>query len=101
MINALNEFEVEGVNTTIPLYKTIMKEEHFIKGELSTDYLERYALMDKLLKDAKSLSSQTQVPALAAILLYSEFKRTPSVSRGDDVRTSQHMSAWSRQRGNL
>ena len=100
MINALNEFEIEGVNTTIPLYKTIMKEEHFIKGELSTDYLERYALMDKLLKDTKGLSSQTQVPALAALLLYSEFKRTPSVSRGN-LRTSQHMSAWNRQRGNL
>jgi acetyl-CoA/propionyl-CoA carboxylase len=100
MINALNEFEVEGVNTTIPLFKTIMKEEHFIKGELSTDYLERYALLDMLIKDTRGLTSQTQIPALAALLLYSEFMRTPSV-RGGDVRPSEHMSAWNRQRGNF
>ena len=100
MINALNEFEVEGVNTTIPLYKTIMKEEHFIRGELSTDYLERYNLMDKLLKDTKDISAQTQVPALAALLFYSEFMRTPTVRRGD-VRKSEHMPAWIRQRGSF
>src|SRR5918912_900190 len=28
--NALNEFRIEGVNTTIPLYKTIMEETNFI-----------------------------------------------------------------------
>ena len=100
MINALNEFEVEGVNTTIPLYKTIMKEEHFIRGELSTDYLERYHLMEKLLQDTKGMSAQTQVPALAALLFYSEFMRTPTVRRGD-VRKSEHMPAWIRQRGSF
>jgi acetyl-CoA/propionyl-CoA carboxylase len=97
MINALNEFEVEGVNTTIPLYKTIMKEEHFIRGELSTDYLERYTLMDKLFKDTAHLSSQFHVPALAALLLYSEFRRTSSFSHGD-VRTNTDVPAWIRQR---
>src|ERR687892_917426 len=97
MINALNEFEVEGVNTTIPLYKTIMKEEHFIRGELSTDYLERYAIMDKLLSDTKGMSSRAQVPALAALLLYSEFIKTHSARRGD-VATSHHLPAWIRQR---
>ena len=98
MINALNEFEVEGVNTTIPLYKSIMKEDHFIRGELSTDYLERYALMDRLFKDTEHFSSQIQVPALAALLLHSEFLRTPS-SRQSDVRTNTTMPAWVRQRG--
>ena len=39
MKNALDEFMIEGINTTIPLYKTIMDDPNFIKGELSTDYL--------------------------------------------------------------
>ena len=77
-----------------------MKEEHFIRGELSTDYLERYDLMNKLLKDAKGVSAQTQVPAVAALLLYSEFMRTPSVKRGN-VHKSEHMPAWIRQGGNF
>src|SRR5690349_6584265 len=38
MRNALDEFTIEGINTTIPLYKTIMNEQNFIKGEISTDY---------------------------------------------------------------
>lgn len=97
MINALNEFEVEGVNTTIPLFKTIMKEEHFRKGELSTDYLERYAIMDRLLGDTKDMSSMAQVPALAALLLYSEFIKTSSAKPGDGA-TSERPPAWIRQR---
>jgi acetyl-CoA/propionyl-CoA carboxylase len=100
MSNALNEFEIEGVNTTIPLHKTIMKEEHFIRGELSTDYLERYNLMDKLIRDTKQVSAQNQVQAIAALLLYSEFVRTPPTKQGDSGKV-EHMPAWIRQRGNF
>ena len=50
--NALNEFTVEGINTTIPLFKTIMDEDNFIKGELSTDYLERFSILDRMNRDA-------------------------------------------------
>src|SRR6188472_552491 len=35
--NALNEFTVEGINTTIPLFKTIMDEDNFIKGVTCTN----------------------------------------------------------------
>ena len=45
---ALNEFRVEGINTTIPLYKTILSEPNFIRGNLSTDYLERNAIIEKM-----------------------------------------------------
>jgi acetyl-CoA/propionyl-CoA carboxylase len=74
-----------------------LNEEHFIRGELSTDYLERYAIMDKLLNDTKGMSSRAQVPALAALLLYSEFIKTPSAKRGDGA-ASEHLPAWIRQR---
>ena len=37
MKHALDEFMIEGINTTIPLYKTIMDDRNFINGELSTD----------------------------------------------------------------
>src|ERR671928_359452 len=48
MKNALGEFVVEGINTTIPLYKTIMDDPNFIKGDLSTDYLDRFKILDKM-----------------------------------------------------
>jgi acetyl-CoA/propionyl-CoA carboxylase len=100
MSNALNEFEIEGVNTTIPLFKTIMKEDHFINGELSTDYLERYNLMDRLISDTKQVSLQNQVQTIAALLLYSEFVRAPSVKQRS-TEIIEDVPSWVKQRGTL
>ena len=58
MKNALNEFMIEGINTTIPLYKTIMEDQNFINGELSTDYLERFKLLDKMNEECKGISQE-------------------------------------------
>src|SRR6478609_6953661 len=75
MSNALDEFLIDGVNTTIPLYKTIMNDAHFINGDLSTDYLERFSIIDKINQEIKNkFDDKTKVlPGLAAALLYSEY----------------------------
>ena len=73
MKNGLSEFTIEGINTTIPLYKTIMDEQNFIKGELSTDYIDRFKLLDKMNEDAKEQSRKMSSAAIAAILLQTEF----------------------------
>jgi acetyl-CoA/propionyl-CoA carboxylase len=79
MKNALDEFAIEGVNTTIPLYKTIMDEPNFIKGELSTDYLERFNVFDKMKDEANERTEQNALAAVAAALMQSEFvKKTGS-----------------------
>src|SRR5919112_3845018 len=54
MSNALDEFLIDGINTTIPLYKTIMNDTHFINGDLSTDYLERFSIIDKMNEQNKN-----------------------------------------------
>jgi acetyl-CoA/propionyl-CoA carboxylase len=58
MKNSLSEFAIEGINTTIPLFKTIMDEQNFIKGELSTDYLERFSIINKMNEDSKKKSKK-------------------------------------------
>ena len=63
--NALEEFTIEGINTTIPLYKTIMDEENFVKGEISTDYLDKFRLIDKMNQDAKARSKKVSSAAIA------------------------------------
>ena len=75
MRNALDEFIIDGINTTIPLYKTIMNDVHFINGDLSTDYLERFSIIDKMNEEIKNkFDDKTKVlPGLAAALLYSEY----------------------------
>lgn len=82
MRNALDEFVIEGINTTIPLYKTIMNDEHFISGELSTDYLDRYSIIQKMKDEQKSLNSDLQkrlLPAVSSAILQSEFVKKGSI----------------------
>jgi len=73
MRNALDEFTIEGINTTIPLYKTIMDDPNFLKGELSTDYLDRFKIFDKMNEEAKQHAKNKALAAIAAALLQSEF----------------------------
>jgi acetyl-CoA carboxylase biotin carboxylase subunit len=40
MRRALEEFIIEGIDTTIPLHKQILFDSNYVKGDVSTDYLE-------------------------------------------------------------
>ncbi|MFW6237814.1 MAG: acetyl-CoA carboxylase biotin carboxylase subunit [Halanaerobiales bacterium] len=46
MLRSLDEFTVEGVVTTIPFHRKIMKNDNFRAGEFNTDFLDRY-IFDK------------------------------------------------------
>jgi acetyl-CoA/propionyl-CoA carboxylase len=85
MLNALNDFYIEGVETSIPLYKTILRTEEYKKGELSTDFLKRYGIIDKLTEDIKKDKNANKEAALSAALIHSEFyksrvKSTPEIN---------------------
>jgi acetyl-CoA/propionyl-CoA carboxylase len=91
---ALNEFRVEGINTTIPLYKTILSEPNFIRGNLSTDYLERNAIIEKMNEATENEIRRYAHAAAAALLIHSEF--TQDVRPNDFHKsTSQAVSGWS------
>jgi acetyl-CoA/propionyl-CoA carboxylase len=95
MKNALDEFMIEGINTTIPLYKTIMEEPNFISGELSTDYLERFKILNKMNEDAKEAAKKSAKAAVAAVLLQSEFVRRAETIQQSSVAKSK----WKMMRG--
>ncbi len=42
MRRALDEFAIEGVKTTVPLYRTIFGQQEFIKGGVDTNWLEKF-----------------------------------------------------------
>jgi acetyl-CoA/propionyl-CoA carboxylase len=73
MLTALNDMYVEGVETSIPLYKTILNSEEYKKGELSTDFLKRYDMIDKLSEDLKKEKEDKSEAALAAAIIHSEY----------------------------
>src|ERR671927_606735 len=89
MRNALDELVIEAINTTIPLYKTIMDEPNFIKGDLSTDYLERFKIFDRMNEDAKEAAKERAQAAVAAVLLQSEFVRKTGA-----IQSSMTKSKW-------
>jgi acetyl-CoA/propionyl-CoA carboxylase len=92
MKNSLSEFTIEGINTTIPLFKTIIDEQNFIKGELSTDYLERFDIINKMNKDAKMRSKESSSAAIATVLLQSEFIKRGQRTISTDA--SHTNSSW-------
>lgn len=96
---ALNEFRVEGINTTIPLYKTIIDEPNFIQGRLSTDYLDRNGIIEKMNKVAENETRKYADAAAAALLIHSEFIQDASP---DEVhrRSSRQSSRWTGLTGN-
>lgn len=90
---ALKEFKIEGINTTIPLFKTILDESNFVQGKLSTDYLERYGLIQKMIEATENESRKHADAAVAALVVHSEFNQNSKLkeANSDPPRSS---SSW-------
>ena len=73
MLNALNDFYIQGVETSIPLYKTILKTDEYKNGQLSTDFLKRFGIVDRLKEDLKNQRKDKQLAAIAAAVMHSTF----------------------------
>ncbi len=87
MLAALNDFYIQGVETSIPLYKTILKTEEYKNGNLSTDFLKRYGILDRLTADIKADKEANKEAALAAAVIHSEyFKSRVKHSIEEDTR---------------
>jgi acetyl-CoA/propionyl-CoA carboxylase len=80
MKNALSEFTIEGINTTIPIHKTIIEEPNFIKGNISTDYIEKYNIIEKMKQKRNHEYEDKAYAAISAILLQSEYVKKSNLS---------------------
>jgi len=84
MLAALNDFHIQGVETSIPLYKTILETEEYKNGQLSTDFLKRYDIIDRLSEDIKSDQKEKQTAALAAAIVHNEYFKSRVTAGPDD-----------------
>ena len=91
MLNALGDFYIQGVETSIPLYKTILKTEEYKKGNLSTDFLKRYGILDRLTADIKVDKETNKDAALAAAVIHSEYFKSRVKS------TTENSTRWKSQ----
>jgi len=42
MLRALDEYAITGIKTTIPFHMKVLKHQQFVKGEFSTNFIEKY-----------------------------------------------------------
>ncbi len=50
MKRALDEFIIEGIKTTVPFHKALMRDERFISGDFNTGFMKDFELDDKYKK---------------------------------------------------
>lgn len=80
MKNALSEFTIEGINTTIPIHKTIIEESNFINGNISTDYIDKYNIIEKMKQKRNEDYKDKAYAAISAILLQSEYVKKSNLN---------------------
>jgi acetyl-CoA carboxylase biotin carboxylase subunit len=88
MKNALNEFVVAGVKTTIPFHKKIMEDEQFLKGDIHINFVDEK--IEKLMP--KQVLEEEEAAAIIAVLAdYVERSETRAVI---PKRESKAVSLW-------
>ena len=75
MRRALGEYQVGGIKTTIPFFRSLVHHNEFLAGNLSTDFLSKHYSSWKLPPEHQS---QREVAALAAALYSSNKKNLQS-----------------------
>jgi len=77
MIEAINAYEVEGVSTTLPFGKFVMKHEAFRTGNFDTHFVKKYYSAEKLMEQNKAEAKLAAMIALRSYLKDKEVLKMP------------------------
>ncbi len=94
MIRAIDEYQITGIETTLPFGKYVLQHEAFLTGNFDTKFIERYFAPD-MLKQESDEDAEQVAAALAAILLQNN--RT-SATQDAAVTVNNHTSNWRKNR---
>ncbi|HSR67010.1 MAG TPA: acetyl-CoA carboxylase biotin carboxylase subunit [Acidobacteriota bacterium] len=64
MVRALQEYRIGGLRTNLPFFEVLLRHPDFLKGDLSTDFIDRHGLMEEL----KEEQEEQDLPLLAAAI---------------------------------
>ncbi len=56
MLRALDEYAITGIKTSIPFHLKVLRHEQFIKGDFSTNFIEKYMKKDQAEKEPVTVS---------------------------------------------
>ena len=93
MDRALAEYDIAGVQTTIPFCRFVMQHEAFRTGRFSTRFVERYFSSDTLTPDNPKLE---RAAAVAAVLF--EATKSPAAAPLPNGQHAQTSSSWRERR---
>ncbi|MBU0627963.1 MAG: acetyl-CoA carboxylase biotin carboxylase subunit [Nanoarchaeota archaeon] len=86
MQRALEEFIIEGVDTTIPFHKAVLDSKAFLKGKLTTNFIEKYHILDKLKSEKPKKNGLTKKEKILIV--------TTAVAKHLDNNSNNKQSAW-------
>ena len=66
MRRALYEYVITGVTTNIPFHKAVLRDPHYLNGELSTHFIEDFDIMSSV-KDVVELEKEKGATLASAI----------------------------------
>ncbi|MEX0747312.1 MAG: acetyl-CoA carboxylase biotin carboxylase subunit [Rhodothermales bacterium] len=89
MLRSLDEYQIAGVQTTIPFCRFVMGHESFVKGDFSTQFVDRHFSKEL----AAPSDAELENGAVIAAALYHQLSAPPAPDSGNHQR-----SAWQSRR---
>ncbi len=81
MLTAIEDYQIEGVATTLPFGKFVCKHEAFTSGKFDTHFVKNYFSPEQLLKDQKE---EQEIAAALALQLFLNGKEQLKVVENED-----------------
>ena len=102
---ALDEYFIGGIKTNLPLFRRVMRDEHFIAGNLDTGYLDRLLATGPPLLETPEVD-EAEVAAIAAVMFSAVRPRiapsierngaSPSALKSAELQEHAHNVSWKR-----
>ena len=86
---ALDEYEVSGITTTLPLFREIVRDEEFVSGHLDTGFISRFNERRAPKDSEASGHVERDLVAIAAALSYALRQQRRSMQTGAQVPQSR------------
>ncbi|QHV96031.1 acetyl-CoA carboxylase biotin carboxylase subunit [Spirosoma endbachense] len=96
MIRAIDEYQISGVQTTLPFGRFVMEHEAFRSGQFDTGFVSKYFTPEKLATPANTTESALAAVLAAYLLENTKPKATQSMSNGTASGTKK--SQWKANR---
>jgi acetyl-CoA carboxylase, biotin carboxylase subunit len=90
---ALDEYRIDGIKTTLPFFRKIVRDSEFIAGRLDTGFIGRFnqRLEQERTETTHDLTRQQDIAIIAAALQYARQSRIPAL---DDAPRQDSGSRW-------